>query len=165
MWGLTPLGTVHTAISLIAVAAGVLAFVRHGEISPDTRSGMVYVGTTVVTALTGFGIFQNGELGPPHVLGVITLVVLAVAASTRRTGIFGSASPYVETVSYSATFFFHLIPGITETVTRLPLGAPLVTSREAPALVAAIATLFVAFLIGATLQVWQLRERRRRKAA
>jgi len=34
MLGLTPLGALHTAISLIAVAAGLIALVRDKEISP-----------------------------------------------------------------------------------------------------------------------------------
>jgi hypothetical protein len=67
---------------------------------------------------------------------------------------------YVETVSYSATLFFHFIPGITETSTRLPPGSPLVANADAPALQLATGVLFVAFLIGATLQVRQLRSAR-----
>ena len=157
MLGLTPLGTIHTAISLIAVAAGLIAFVRDKEISPRNWVGRIYVITTVLTCLTGFGIFQHGGFGKPHALGIITLIVLGVAAVAGYTRFYGRLSPYIETVSYSATFLFHLIPGITETTTRLPLGAPLVANAEAPALQAASAVLFVAFLIGAGLQLRRLR--------
>jgi len=150
---LTPLGTFHTAISLIAVVAGVIAFVRDKEISPKNLVGRIYVTTTVITCLTGFGIFQHGGFGKPHVLGVA-----AVAGNSR---LFGRASPYVETISYSATFLFHMIPGITETSIRLPLGAPLVANADAPALQVATGVLFAAFLIGATLQVGQLRAKSR----
>lgn len=164
MAGLTTLGMVHTAISLIAVAAGLIALVRDQEISPRNRLGQVYVIMTVLTCLTGFGIFQHGGFGKPHVLGVVTLVVLVVAAVAGYTRLYGRASPYVETVSYSATFFFHWIPGITETSTRLPLGAPLVANAEAPELQTAAGALFVVFLIGATLQVLRLRTRLRQMA-
>jgi hypothetical protein len=111
--------------------------VRDKEISAKNRVGKLYVITTVITCLTGFGIFQHGGFGKPHVLGIITLVVLGVAAVAGASRVFGRASRYVETVSYSATFFFHLIPGITETATRLPVGAPLVIDREGPELQAA----------------------------
>ena len=67
-----------------------------------------------------------------------------------------TANP-VETVSYSATFFFHFIPGITETSTRFPRGAPLVANADAPELQVATGVLFVVFLIGAALQVRRLR--------
>src|SRR5439155_25378336 len=130
------------------------------EISPRNTLGKVYVTTTVLICLTGFGIFQHGGFGKPHDLGIITLVVLGVAYVAGYTQLYGRASPYIETLSYSATFLFHLIPGITETTTRLPLGAPLLPNPEAPALQGATALLLVPFLIGATLQVLRLRARR-----
>jgi hypothetical protein len=53
-----------------------------------------------------------------------------------------------------------MMPGITETTTRLPLGAPLLPNADAPALQAASGVLLVLFLIGATLQVRALRAER-----
>ena len=159
MFGLTQLGVIHTAISLIAVAAGLIAFFRDKEISPRNGVGKIYIIATILTCLTGFGIFQHGGFGKPHALGIITLVVLGVAYVAGYTKLYGRASPYIETVSYSATFLFHLIPGITETTTRLPLGAPLLPNADAPALQAATAVLGVLFLVGAALQVRRLRAR------
>lgn len=156
MFGLTTLGVVHTAISLVAVAAAVIAFVRMGRIVPATTLGRVYFWTTVLTCLTGFGIFQHGGFGKPHALGILTLLVLALAVYAGR-GAFGRWSVVVETVSYTATFLFHMIPAITETTTRLPLGAPLLPNADAPELKAATGVLFVLFLIGATWQVLRLR--------
>jgi len=161
MFGLTQLGVIHTAISLIAMAAGLIAFFRDKEISPRNGVGKIYIIATFITCLTGFGIFQHGGFGKPHVLGIITLIVLGVAYVAGYTKLYGRLSPYIETVSYSATFLFHLIPGITETTTRLPLGAPLLPNADAPALQAAAAVMGVAFLIGAALQVRRLRARLR----
>jgi uncharacterized membrane protein len=164
MLGLTPLGIIHTAISLIAVGAGAFALIRDKEIAPRNRPGKLYIWTTVLTCLTGFPIMQHGGFGKPHALGVITLLVLAVAASAGKGKLLGRASRYVETVSYSATFFFHIIPAFTETATRLPVGKPLASSPEAPGLQTAIGAAFVVFLIGATLQVLRLRARSRAEA-
>jgi hypothetical protein len=159
MSALTPLGIVHTAISLVAVAAAVVAFYRYRHISWATIAGKVYVMTTVLSCITGFGIFQHGGFGKPHALGIITLVVLGLALGADLRGWFGNLSRYVATVAYSLTFFFHWIPGITETTTRLPAGNPLFASPEAPALQVIAAVLFVAFLVGAALQVSNLRGR------
>ncbi len=163
MFGLTPLGTFHTAVSLIAVGTGLVALIRDRQISPKTRLGQTYLITTLITVVTGFGIFEHGGFGKAHALGVLTLIVLAIAAVAGRSRVFGRAAPYVETVAYSATFFFHLIPGITETSTRLPLGSPLLSSQEAPELQAVTAVLFVGFLIGAALQVRRMRRARVRQ--
>jgi uncharacterized membrane protein len=160
MFGLTQLGIVHTAISLVAVVAGAIALLRDKRISPRNMVGKVYIVTTVLTCLTGFGIFQHGGFGKPHVLGIITLVVLGIAWLAGSTNVFGRLSAYIETVSYSATFLFHMIPAITETTTRLPLSAPLLPNADAPQLQLASGVLLLLFLIGATLQVLALRVER-----
>ncbi|WP_428422122.1 hypothetical protein [Methylibium sp.] len=162
MLGLTTIGVFHTAIGLAALASGVIALAQDGQISPRRRAGRIYLVATLVTALTGFGIFQHGGFGPPHVLSVLTLVALAVGTVAAMSSAFGRASPYVQVVSYSITFLFHLIPGVTETSTRLPPGAPLVASAEAPELQAVYALLFVLLAIGLTLQIRRLRASARR---
>jgi len=163
MFGLTQLGIVHTLISLVAVVAGLACFIKAGRIDPTATAGRVYIVTTILTCVTGFGIFAHGGFGKPHVLGIITLVVLAVAWLGDR-GRFGRASIYVATISYSATFLFHMIPAITETSTRLPLGAPLLASAEAPELKAATGVLLLLFLIGVALQLRVLRAGRAKHA-
>jgi len=161
MFGLTPLGIVHTLISLVAVAAGLVAFFRDQRIVAGNTTGRVYIWATVLTCLTGFGIFQHGGFGKPHMLGILTLLVLGVAALAGRRKLFGGGSAYVETVSYSLTFFFHMIPGVTETTTRLPLGKPLLPNADAPELQVVAGGLFVLFVIGAGWQCLQLRARNR----
>ena len=159
MFGLTTLGAVHTAISLVALAAGIISIVRFGEIAAGRTVGRVYVWATVLTCLTGFGIFQRGGFGAPHMLGIVTLVVLGIAALADSGRLFGGWSRYVATVAFSTTLFFHMIPGLTETFTRLPAGAPLFTSPEDPALQRTVGVFFVLLVIGCILQVRRLRAR------
>ena len=160
MFGLTTLGAVHTAISLVALAAGIAAFIRHGAITLRSRAGQLYVITTVLTCVTGFGIFQRGGFNEAHVLGIVTLLALAIAAAAGRDRL-GRASRYIEAVAYSATFFFHMIPAFTETGSRLPLGAPLVSGPDDPNLQAAVGVAFLVFVAGALIQVRRLRRQPR----
>ena len=157
MFGLTPLGTIHTALSLVALGAGIAALLQYRHIGWATVPGKVYVAMTILTCLTGFAIFQHGGFGKPHALGVITLVVMAAALGADLKGWFGDRARYVASAAYSMTFFFHWIPGITETGTRLPADKPLFASPEAPELQVIAAVLFVVYLAGATWQVWQLK--------
>lgn len=159
IYGLTYLGVIHTAISLVAVAAALIAFFRDKEIIAASTLGKVYIWTTVLTCLTAFGIFQHGGFGKPHALGIITLLVLGIAWVAGTTKVLGRASAYVETLSYSITFLLHMIPAITETSTRLPLGAPLLASPEAPELKAATGVLLLLYIIGGALQVRRIRAR------
>ncbi|HEX2011104.1 MAG TPA: hypothetical protein VJN44_09230 [Roseateles sp.] len=165
MFGLSPLGTLHTAISLVAVAAGLIALLRDKQIVSGNTLGRIYVITTVLTCLTGFGIFNHGGFGKAHVLGIATLLVLAAAWSAGRLGLFGAAAAYVEVVGYSATFFFHMIPGVTETTIRLPVGKPLFSGPDDPGLQPIAAALFLLFLVGATLQVLRMKRARRGSTA
>lgn len=160
MFGLTTLGLLHTAVSLIAVAAAVIALFKYKEISWNNSVGKTYVITTAITCLTGFGIFQHGGFGKAHMLGIITLLVLTGAVLAERIAWFGRLARYVAVIGYSATVLFHMIPAVTETSTRLPLGHPLLASAEDPALQTATAVLLLLFLAGATLQIRRLRARR-----
>ena len=158
MFGLTQLGIFHTAISLIAVATGVISFFRYKEISSRNTLGVIYIVTTIITCVTGFGIFQHGGFGKPHVLGILTLLTLGVAAAAGKYKVFGRTSRYIEVIGYSVTFLFHLIPAVTETSTRLPLGAPLLANAEDPVLKTVTGFLVLVFLIAATLQARLVRK-------
>lgn len=154
---LSTLGIIHTAISLVAVGAGIAAFARDKRIHPRNGTGALYVVMTVLTCLTGFFIFAHGGFGKPHALGVLTLGVIGFAVAVRSRGLFGRNGPVVEAVLYSLTFFFHMIPAVTETFTRVPSAAPLFADAEDPALKAVIGVIFVVFVLGAVLQVRYLR--------
>ncbi|MGH8617025.1 MAG: hypothetical protein ACREUW_04990 [Burkholderiales bacterium] len=158
MLGLTPLGTIHTLVGLVAVLAGIVALFRDKAISPRNGVGRLYIVTTVITCLTAFGIFQHGGFGKGHLLAILTLLMLGVAAVAGYTRLFGKLSTYIETVSYSMTFLFHWIPAITESSIRLPPSAPLVESVDSPRLQVVAAVLFILFVIGATLQVRRMRK-------
>jgi len=157
MHGLTSLGVIHTIISLIAVGAAIIALARDHQLVASNRVGRVYMVATVLTCLTGLPIFQHGGFGPPHTLAIITLVVLAIVWAAAKSSVFGSWSRYVEVLGLSLTVFFHWVPAVTETSSRLPPGAPLTTGPNDPRVQAAVGAGFVLFLIGAFLQWRRLR--------
>lgn len=162
---LSILGTVHTALAIVAVFAGIVALVRHGEIGTATRAGLVYVLFTVATSITGLFIFRHGGFGAPHVLSIATLVVLAVTWLAELRGSPAGLSRYVVVLGNSLTLFFHLIPGLTETGTRFPLGDPAFSGPEDPTLKALVGAGFLVYLAGAGVQALRIRRSRRRKMA
>ena len=159
MLGLSTLGFFHTVIGLVAVVLGFWALARDKEISLHNRLGQSYLVLTLITAATGLGIFQRGAFGPPHVLSLLTLAALAVGTLAGTSALFGRASRYVQVTCFSATILFHMIPGFVESLTRLPVGAPVAASPEAPVLQGITAALLAIFLAGLALQLRWLRAR------
>ena len=154
-----PLGWFHTAMGVIALISGVFTLVKFKEILLQTRSGQIYLICTLITAGTALAIFQHGMFGPAHVLAVMTLLALAVGTLAATTKLFGKLSRYLQAISYSATLLFHCIPAITDSLLRLPVGDPFLTSIEDPILRMCYLVLLVVFLVGVSLQLrWIYRQ-------
>ena len=155
-----PLGWFHTATGVVALVSGGFALVKYKELSLQTRSGQIYLATTLITAGTALAIFQHGAFGAAHGLAVMTLVALTVGTVASTTKLFGKPSRYVRAVSYSATLLFHSIPAVTDGLMRLPVGNPVLSSIDDPILKMCYAVLLVLFLVGINLQLrWIYRQR------
>lgn len=157
-------GAFHTVLSLIPLAAGITAFLRHGRIDPATGVGKVYLGGMLVSILTAFGLSSTGGFNPGHALGLIALFVMLAGAFAPRIGFLGRAAVYLQTLAMSFSFMLLLIPGTNETLTRLPAGHPIASGIDSPIVQAALAGLFGLFLIGTAYQMVKLAGQRRRVA-
>ena len=157
--GLSTLGLLHTVLGLAALAAGIAALVKFKEIRTDDTFGRTYLVLTLVTAVSSLAIFRHGTFGPPHVLAILTLLALGVGYLAARSRTFGGASRYVQAICFTTTILFHLIPGVTETSIRLPVGHPFAESPESPALRPIYLGLLAAWAIGLVLQLRWLRGR------
>jgi len=129
--GLSTVGLFHTVIGLAALVAGVLALVKDREIRLDDRYGRTYLLLTLITAAVSLAIFRHGTFGVPHVLAILTLLSLGIGYAAAKWHAFGGASRYVQAACFTTTILFHLIPGVTETSIRLPLGHPFAESPDA----------------------------------
>ena len=148
-----PLGWFHTAMGIIALLSGGFTLARFREITLQTRSGQIYLATTLITAGTALAIFQYGVFGPGHGLAALTLLALVVGTVAATMKPFGKWSRQVQAVSYSATLLFHCVPAVTDGLLRLPVGDPVLTSIEDPILKMCYLSLLVAFLVGVSLQL------------
>ncbi len=150
---ITPLGWFHTLMGIVALVSGAYTLVTFREITLQTRSGQIYLATTLVTAATALAIYQHGVFGPGHALAVMTLLALGGGTLAAVTTLFGKLSRYLQAVGYSATLLFHCIPAVTDGLMRLPVGNPVVSSIDDPILMTCYLVLLVLFLIGITLQL------------
>lgn len=68
----------HVIISLIGIASGLAVLLGLLTGRPLPRWTALFLATTVLTSVTGF-MFHSKAIGPPHIVGAISLVVLALA--------------------------------------------------------------------------------------
>jgi hypothetical protein len=80
--GMTPFTFFHVLLSLIGILSGLV--VLYGLIMSDRMNTMtlVFLVTTVATSVTGF-LFPFHGVTPGIVVGILSLVVLAVAVAAR----------------------------------------------------------------------------------
>ena len=154
MFGISPLGWVHTLGSLPAIPAAIYMFARHGRIVPRSGAGTLYFVSMLIGAVT---VFLVAHEPPSYVIGTATLVLLLAGFGAGRVRIPGRAAIYVETILLSLTAFLLMVPTVTETLRRVPDGHPLVTDLKSPLLLAAQGSLLVALIVGVTAQVLHLR--------
>ena len=82
VFGLTPFTLLHVAISLVGILSGFV--VLWGLLTARRMDGWtaIFLASTVLTSVTGF-FFPFERVLPSHVLGVVSLVVLAIAILAR----------------------------------------------------------------------------------
>src|SRR5271165_1776927 len=80
--GMTPFTLFHVLISLIGIFSGLIAV--FGMIARKRLDGWtaLFLSTTALTSITGF-FFPFHKLLPSHILGIISLFVLAFAIPAR----------------------------------------------------------------------------------
>lgn len=159
---ITAFGAFHTVIAIVGVIAGFVALIAHREIRITSRSGAIFFWFTIGAAVTGLFIFRRGGFGAPHVLSVLTLLVLALGWFAERRRSFGRLSVYVAALFNLTALFFHFIPAFVESLTRLPLGAPYAAGPEDPRLFGPIGTAFMLYLFAAIWQTLRIRGAARR---
>ena len=148
-----PLGWFHTAIGVIALGSGGFTLAKFKELSLQTKSGQIYLATTLITAVTALAIFQRGEFCPGHALAVMTLLALALGTVAATLKPFGKFSRHIQAISYSGTLLFHCIPAVTDGLMRLPVGDPILKSIKDPVLGMCYLGLLVIFLVGISFQL------------
>jgi uncharacterized membrane protein len=157
---ITLLGWIHTIIAIVALLAGFYTLAAHKVITPQQKTGQIYLICTFVAAVTALMIYKHGGFGPAHGLAVLTLLALAAGLVVTKIQAFEKIAVYFQAFCFSATLLFHMIPAITDGLLRLPVGDPVLTNPEAPLLRTFYLAFLVLFLLGYVLQVvWLKRQK------
>lgn len=157
MFGISPIGWIHTLGSLPALPLALAMLWRHGRIDPRSTAGKAYFGFMLVGALTVFPIAHSSVSTG---IAAMTLLLLFLGFGVRLRTTASRVALYVETIVLSLTVFLLLSPTVSETLRRLPPRSPIASSLDSPVLKLANLALLSGLIIGLIVQVRRLRRSR-----
>lgn len=156
MFGISPLGWLHTLGSLPAIPLAIYMFGRYGRIAPRTTAGAGYFVSMLIGAAT---VFLVAHQPVSYGIAIATVTFLVAGYGAMKIHLLGRWGIYVETVCLSLTAFLLMVPTVSETLRRVPDGHPFVTDLKSPLLLGAQGSLFAILVIGLTAQIIFLRKR------
>jgi hypothetical protein len=140
--------TVHVVLSLIGIAAGLIVLI--GMLNGRNRNGVtaVFLGTTILTSATGF-LFPFSALLPSHVVGIISLAVLAVAVIAFYGRGLSGAWRAIYVVTATVALYLNVFVGVVQAFQKVAFLQPLApTQAEAPFVVAQAIVLVLFGVLG-----------------
>ena len=154
---ITLLGWIHTIIAIIALIAGFYTLAIYRVITPEQKTGQVYLVCTLIAAATALMIYKHDGFGAAHGLAVLTLLALAAGFFVTKIPALAKIADYFQAFCFSGTLLFHMIPAITDGLLRLPVGHPILTNPEYPLLKIFYLIFVVIFLVGYICQFFWLK--------
>jgi hypothetical protein len=140
--------TLHVIISLIGIAAGLVVLI--GMLQGRQLDGLtaLFLAATVLTSVTGF-LFPFSRLLPSHVVGIVSLVVLAIALFALYGRGLSGGWRAIYIVTATIALYLNVFVGVVQAFQKLAFLQPLApTQAEAPFIVAQVAVLAVFAVLG-----------------
>jgi hypothetical protein len=136
----------HTAISLIAIASGlvVLAGMLRARRLPGWTA--VFLVTTVFTSVTGF-MFRINGLTPAIVFGLISIVILVIALAALYLKHLSGAWRWIYVTTALVALYLNVFVLIVQSFQKLPALQKLAPTQSEPPFLIAQAVALIAFLI------------------
>jgi uncharacterized membrane protein len=144
---LLPLGWVHTVACLIALATGAAGFTTRKGSPGHILNGRVYLGSMVVLNVSALGIYRLDIFFFPHMLAVLTLVIIAVGWASARLHRPRRFWKHVHLSSMIASYYLLLGGGVNEAFLRVHALREILNDRGPILLGQAHAALALVFLI------------------
>jgi hypothetical protein len=146
----------HTLIALVGIGSGLVVVVGWvlGKALPRTTA--VFLATTVVTSVSGYG-FPFERLLPSHVVGVISLVVLAVAIAARYAFRLRGFWRRVYVISATIALYLNVFVGVAQSFLKVPALRALAPEQTEPPFVVSQGVVLLAFVVLAAIAAVRFR--------
>src|ERR1700686_571450 len=152
--------TVHVIISLIGIVSGIVVVLGWLGGRQSAGWGALFLATTVLTSVTGF-FFPSASFGPPHVVGLISLVVLAAAILALYVFHLAGFWRWVYIIGATTALYLNAFVGVVQAFQKLPFLQELAPTQSEPPFLAAQSVVLASFVILGFLAVRRLGRRNR----
>ncbi len=137
---------IHVVISLVGIASGLIVLVA--LVGGRLLSGWtaLFLTTTVLTSVTAFPLPPFG-LDPPRIVGIISLVMLAIAIAALYLFRLGGAWRWIYVVTPLVALFFNCFVGVIQSFDKIPSLHAIGPTQDAPAVHIAHLVLLATFVV------------------
>lgn len=139
----------HVLISLAGIGSGLI--LMYGFLTGKRLDGWsaIFLTTTVLTSVTGF-LFPFEHLLPSHKVGILSLVILAIAIPARYVFRLAGVWRPIYVIGSALALYFNVFVAVIQAFLKVPaLKAIAPTQKEPPFLVAQLIVLVV--FVGLTI--------------
>jgi len=142
----------HVVISLIAIVAGLI--VLYGLLTANRMAAMtlVFLVTTIATSVTGF-FFHRDHLLPSHVVGIISLVVLALTTFALYGGKLRGFWRPVYVIGAVISLYLNVFVLVVQSFLKVPALHELAPNGSEPPFAIAQGVVLIAFIVLGVLAV------------
>jgi len=111
--------TLHVVISLIAIASGII--VMFGLLGSNRMPGLtaIFLLFTILTSATGF-LFPFEKLLPSHMVGILSLVLLAIACLALYVMKLSGAWRWIYVLTALASLYFNVFVLVIQSFLKVP---------------------------------------------
>jgi hypothetical protein len=143
---------VHVILSLVAILSGLV--VLFGMFSSKMLEGWTafFLATTVLTSVTGFP-FPRDHILPSHIVGVISLVVLAITIFALYARRLAGSWRWIYVVSAVLALYLNVFVLVVQSFLKVPSLKALAPTQSEPPFVVAQAVVLVIFVALCVLAV------------
>ena len=137
---------VHVILSLIGIGAGIV--VLFGMLGGKRLPGWtaLFLATTVLTSATGF-LFPFQQLLPSHIVGIISLVALAIALFALYARRLAGSWRWIYVVTAVFSLYLNCFVGVVQAFLKQPFLKPLAPTQTEPPFVIAQAIVLLIFVV------------------
>jgi len=149
---------VHVILSLIGIFTGLVVLI--GMLNSNRLSGLtaVFLATTLLTSATGF-LFPFDKVLPSHIVGIISLVVLALAILALYVFRLAGSWRWIYVGSAVLSLYLNVFVAVVQAFLKVPFLNELAPTQKEPPFAIAQGVVLLAFVVLGILAVRWFRPR------